>query len=475
MLVPPLQKMIIIPPRVPCTFAARAGCLGAIARDRRSAARPSATRTISATFSAYALAHQEHDLPAHEEELPWRVTGTNFLFARALGGTKERQEMSSGSLGTCCRCLGCRLMPLLVLVFAVFIGWLQRFPIPEGAAIAILFPTLKGQLPWHMFGQGYVSTPPVPAEHAVAPRPAGESFVTLPGAHRMPQNGLGMCCRASAYDPESVYNTVLWYLVQGGRHIDTAHVYTNHQAIGEAIREAGRRGISREEIFVTTKLWPGHFGFEKPQQVVPTYLDELGLDYVDLVLLHMAAPLPYMLNNECIASGWDNKRCRQETWRAMSLLRDSGVTRNVGVSNFNIQQMKQMMELELAPIAVNQFQYNPWAPKWQHDVFRFCEAEKVAVTAYQSFGGAFAKSTALTAHKIQSVAAKHNKTVAQVLLRWGMEKGAIIIPGTGNPVHQKENLDVYGFALDASDMELIKECSEDEGAKDFFYLNPDET
>jgi aryl-alcohol dehydrogenase-like predicted oxidoreductase len=85
------------------------------------------------------------------------------------------------------------------------------------------------------------------------------------------------------------------------------------------------------------------------------------------------------------------------------------------------------------------------------------------------------ESTALIAHKFQSVAAKHNKTVAQVLLRWGMEKGAIIIPGTGNPVHQKENLDVYGFALDASDMELIKECSEDEGAKHFFYLNPDES
>ncbi len=378
-------------------------------------------------------------------------------------------------LSSCFRFIGCRAVPLLVLLLAVFVGWLQQFDIPEGAVFEIIFTLQKGQLPYHVFGQGFVSTPSVPPEMLPSAPPADASFVTLPGGAKFPQNGIGMCCRSSAYDPESVYNTVLWYLMEGGRHIDGAHVYTNHRAIGRAIKEAIRRGIRREEIFVTTKLWPGHFGYDKPLAVAPTYLEELGLDYVDMILMHAPSTFPYMLTSECSVKGWSAKECRQKTWAALTKLRENGITKNVGVSNFNIPQLQMLMDLKLAPIATNQFQYNPWAPDWQHEVFAFCQKNNIAVTAYQSFGGAFSKSTALTEKKIRSVAEKHGKSVPQVLLRWGIEKGAVVIPGTGNPKHIRSNLEVYSFSLDEDDIALIDECGDDPGAKKFMYFKMDDS
>jgi diketogulonate reductase-like aldo/keto reductase len=378
-------------------------------------------------------------------------------------------------LSSCGSFICWRFVPLLVLFLAIFVGWLQQFDIPEGAVFEIIFTLQNGQLPYHMFGQGYVSTEAVPDDMTPLPRPVGESFLTLPGGATFPQNGIGMCCRSSAYDPESVYNTVLWYLLQGGRHIDGAHLYTNHRAIGRAIKEAMRRGIKREDIFVTTKLWPSHFGYDKPLEVAPTFLEELGLDYVDMILLHFPTPLPYMLNGECRKKGWSTKECRQRTWEAMSKLREDGITRNVGVSNFNIPQMQMLMDLKLAPIATNQFQYNPWAPDWQHEVFAFCQEKGIAVTAYAPMGGAFMKGTVYTEQRIRSVAAKHNKSVPQVMLRWAIQKGAVVIPGTGNPGHMRSNLEAYSFQLDEEDMATIHESGNDPGAKKFMYFKMDDS
>ena len=113
-------------------------------------------------------------------------------------------------------------------------------------------------------------------------RPDNEMFLDLPGGFKMPQEGLGMCCRATAYDDVLVYRSVLWYLLLGGRHIDGAHLYLNHKAIGEALAEAIRRGVKREEIFVTTKIFPTQFGYESSLEMVNKYVEELGLDYIDL-------------------------------------------------------------------------------------------------------------------------------------------------------------------------------------------------
>merc|ERR1719443_1391981 len=111
-------------------------------------------------------------------------------------------------------------------------------------------------------------------------------FFDLPGGDRMPANGLGMCCRPTAYDPVSVHRTVLWYLLQGGRHIDTASVYMNHEAVGQGIKDAMARGVPRKEIFLVTKVFPDHFGYQESIQRTEEMVKELGADYIDLVLIH---------------------------------------------------------------------------------------------------------------------------------------------------------------------------------------------
>ena len=206
--------------------------------------------------------------------------------------------------GTSLKWVATRLVPLFVLAVALFFGWLNTFPIPEGTLFTIIFPVAKGYFPPVLSG-GFKESPVPPLDvpdHGTDIRMESYSgaFVRLPGAdadnveHQqlradwmMPQQGIGMCCRYTAYDPESVRRTILWYLLLGGRHIDTADLYQNHQWIGEALQIAiNKWKIPREEIWVTTKLWPSHYGYNTTTKAIPRILRELQLDYVDLLLMH---------------------------------------------------------------------------------------------------------------------------------------------------------------------------------------------
>ncbi|KAJ1469436.1 NADP-dependent oxidoreductase domain-containing protein [Baffinella frigidus] len=172
------------------------------------------------------------------------------------------------------RLLFCRLLPVLVLLLAVLVGYIAQSPIPMGTLFWLLHQPML---------LTFTATPPVPADMRPLPRPEGEVFRPLIGSgDEMPAAGLGTCCRATAYHDDSVYNTVLWYLLQGGRHIDTAQLYLNHRPIGRAIKEAMQRGVSRDEIFVTTKIEAGSFGTNNAKAWVPQMLEELQLDHVDL-------------------------------------------------------------------------------------------------------------------------------------------------------------------------------------------------
>lgn len=249
-----------------------------------------------------------------------------------------------------------RILPALIIVVAIVIGWFASHDLPLGVFFATVIPISQGKLPPPLFGHGLMKgTPPVPDDMRPAPRPEKELFLNLPSGDRMPQNGIGMCCRYSAYDDELVYRTILWYLLQGGRHIDGAHLYLNHAAIGRGIREAIRRGVDRSEIFVTTKIFPYHFGYEATKKIVPTYLEELGLEYIDLLLMHFPAPFPVIVSNDCTKRGISPGDCRKETFKALSELSKSGILRNVGVSNFAVKHLEELNEMEGAvPIANNQ-------------------------------------------------------------------------------------------------------------------------
>jgi diketogulonate reductase-like aldo/keto reductase len=239
------------------------------------------------------------------------------------------------------------------------------------------------------------------------------------------------------------------------------------------MQQAMERGIPRDEIFVTTKLWPRMFGYDTAKRLVPTFLQELNVTYVDLLLMH--APANLLLpgkSAECREKKLTHRQCRQETWRALSELRDEGLLKNIGVSNYAKHHLQELQELDLAPIAVNQISYNPWAPDYQVETFEYCQSQGIAITAYASLGGFLQKSQAESTRVITELSERYNVTPAQIMLRWAIQMGAAVIPGTGNPKHMRENLAVYDFEISDADMARIADLRKDEEAKKFFYMKP---
>jgi len=356
-----------------------------------------------------------------------------------------------------------RVIPTIITIVAVFIGWLSSHELPLGVFFATIIPIAKGFLPPTIVGHGKMSgTPEVPTDLLPQSRPETELFLELPGGYQMPMNGLGMCCRPSAYDDVLVYRTILWYLLLGGRHIDGAHLYLNHKAIGRGIEEAIRRGVDRNEIFVTTKIFPTQFGYQSTLDNILTYLQDLGLEYVDLVLLHFpSAPTSFLLSSDCKQDG--PSLCRRQTWKALSELRQQGKIRNAGVSNF---AKKHLVDLEVdelegvasAPVANNQIQFNPFEPEHVMETVEYCSQHNITITAYSPLGGLMDREKAFANELLSKISVLYQKTTSQIMLRWAIQRGFAVIPGTGNPNHQKENLHgVYEFELSDNDMNLINE------------------
>lgn len=278
-----------------------------------------------------------------------------------------------------------KILPSIVVAISGAIGWIASHEFPLGVTFATFVPLTKGILPPSIVGHGKMTgTPPVPDDLLPQPRPKDEMFLDLPGGDKFPQQGLGMCCRATAYDDVLVYRSVLWYLLLGGRHIDGAHLYLNHDAIGKAISEAIRRGVPREEIFLTTKIFPTHFGYESAKANVQRYLQELGVDYIDMVLLHFPDSPP-LFSSPCKKEGKNPTQCREDTWRALSELRETGVIRNVGVSNFSLKHLQELQGVG-APIANNQIQYHPFEPDHVVETVEYCQKNGITVTAYSPLG-----------------------------------------------------------------------------------------
>jgi diketogulonate reductase-like aldo/keto reductase len=378
-----------------------------------------------------------------------------------------------------------RVVTVVILFIAISIGWLAQHELPAGLFFATIIPLLKGIMPPEVVGHGHmVGTPVVLNDMQAAPRPTNEMFLDLPGGYSMPANGLGMCCRPTAYDHVLVRRTVLWYLLLGGRHIDGAHLYLNHEAIGLGIQDAMARGVPRSEIFVTTKIFPSHFGHEKTLATLPTFLGELGLDYIDLVLMHApSTPSSVLMPNECTRAGRDAPTCRQDTWKALSELRASGKVRNVGVSNFGVSQMEDIIRLaepneisspgSWAPIANNQIQFSPFAPAAVQETVAYCQAHNITITAYSPLGGLTDFDRADADQALQTIANAHNGvTVQQVMLRWILQQtNMAVIPGTGNPEHMRQNLAIYDFTLTDDEMKVIDGLKYQAEAEKFMYMD----
>jgi diketogulonate reductase-like aldo/keto reductase len=352
------------------------------------------------------------------------------------------------------------VLPSFVLSIAVLLGWLNyRTVAPEAKFFATVIPLMGKIMPPLIVGHGKMKgTPPVPDDLLPVPRPEQETMVELVDGYQMPQIGIGMCCRPTAYDDVLAERSILWFLLQGGRLIDGAHLYLNHEAIGKGIKAAEKRGVTRDEIFLTTKLWPAYYGYNTTLETVPKWLDELQVTYIDLVLMHAPARFPgfSFVSQECSKLKLSQKQCREETWKALSELKAQGILRSVGVSNFNVKHMTELQSLDgVSPIAVNQFQFGPWSPESSFQAFEHCRNTNIVVTAYNSLGSYTHKDITHDFEVLQELAKKHNKSVAQILLRWAIQLDAVVIPGTGSPKHMEDNLEVYNFKLSSEDMAAV--------------------
>jgi methylglyoxal/glyoxal reductase len=254
------------------------------------------------------------------------------------------------------------------------------------------------------------------------------STTTLNNGVKMPWLGFGVF---KVQEGEEVVNAVKTALEVGYRSIDTAAIYRNEEGVGQAIVESN---VPREELFVTTKVWNGDQGYEATLAAFETSLNKLGLDYLDLYLIHWPVP---------------SKGLYIETWKALEKLYKDGRVRAIGVSNFNVNHLEDLLaNCEIKPM-VNQVEYHPvFNQKELHD---FCKKNEIQLEAWSPLmqGGL------LNDPVLVEIANKYNKSTAQVILRWDIQTGVVTIPKSIKPHRIADNADIFDFELTLEDLKQI--------------------
>ncbi|MFF7673952.1 aldo/keto reductase [Actinacidiphila glaucinigra] len=252
--------------------------------------------------------------------------------------------------------------------------------------------------------------------------------ITLNNGVTMPQLGFGVW---QVPDDEAA-TAVATALEAGYRSIDTAALYRNEQGTGRAIAASG---IPREELFVTTKLWNTDQGHDNALRAFDASLGKLGLEYVDLYLIHWPAPA---------------RGLYLETWRALEKIQADGRARAIGVSNFPVDLLRHLLdEGGVAPV-LNQVELHPHLP--QTELRAFHAGHGIATEAWSPLGQG---RGLLDEPALAAIAAKHGRTPAQVVLRWHLQIGNVVIPKSVTPSRIRENIDVFGFDLDGEDLAAI--------------------
>jgi 2,5-diketo-D-gluconate reductase A len=252
--------------------------------------------------------------------------------------------------------------------------------------------------------------------------------ITLNDGTEIPQFGLGVF----KIPPDQTVEAVHQAFAAGYRHIDTAEMYGNERQVGQAIADSD---LQREQVFVTTKLDNNSHGYDTAIRSFEKSLEELGLDHVDLFLIHW--PLPA-------------KDRYVETWKAFEALHSDGRARAIGVSNFQIEHLERLRQKTDTVPAVNQVELHPYLG--QSELLSYHRQNGIATEAWAPLarGGSL-----LDDPKIRSVAHKHAKSSAQVVLRWHIQRGNIVFPKSATKARIRENIDVFDFELSADDTQLI--------------------
>ncbi|XP_027843070.2 uncharacterized protein LOC114124093 [Aphis gossypii] len=262
-----------------------------------------------------------------------------------------------------------------------------------------------------------------------------------------------------------IYNAVKSAIDIGYRHFDCAAFYNNESSIGKAIAEKIKEGvIKREEIYITSKLWNNKHKPNEVEGALKNSLKLLGLDYLDLYLIHWpvaTTEYPTVLDSEGRYIGTDDSYL--DTWKAMEQCAQLGLTKSIGISNFNIKQVKDILKIATIKPAVNQVENHPYLT--QNKLKEVCESNGILLTAYGPLGspyrGANSKGLVLLDEPIvKQIADKHKKTNAQVLLRFQVQRGVIVIPKSSNLERQKENFDIWNFEISKEDMDLLQSLNQ---------------
>lgn len=247
--------------------------------------------------------------------------------------------------------------------------------------------------------------------------------VKLNSGYNMPLNGIGTFLISG----DTCFNSVLSALNNGVRLIDTASLYRNEEEVGKAIKASG---IDRKDIFITTKLYMNQYN--NPEKAIDEALKKLGVEYIDLLLLHHPG------NNDLKA------------YKAMEKAVKDGKIRSIGLSNWYIDELKKFLpQISIMP-AVIQNEIHPYYQDTK--VVEYIQSLGIVMEGWYPLGGKGYQNELLNDKVLKNIAAKYNKSVAQVILRWNLQKGVVVIPGSTNPSHIKENTEIYDFQLTENDM-----------------------
>jgi diketogulonate reductase-like aldo/keto reductase len=269
------------------------------------------------------------------------------------------------------------------------------------------------------------------------------SKITLNNGVEIPVIGFGVFRIPDGVEVEGAVKTAL---DAGYRLIDTAMIYKNEEGTGKAIRESG---IAREEIFVTTKLWNTDQGYDSALSAIDASLARLGMSYVDLYLVHWPSASEDMLPDGTTFVSLDK---RKDTWRAMEEILRSGKARAIGVSNYMRNHLEEMSAYATVMPMVNQIELHPYL--YKRDLLEYCKEHNIVVEAHSPLAPvADVKSTGHDA--IDAIATKYGKSSSQVLIRWSLQHGLIPLPKSIRPERIIENIEVFDFEIDATDMDVL--------------------
>jgi len=258
-----------------------------------------------------------------------------------------------------------------------------------------------------------------------------EPVVKLNNGVMIPRLGLGVY----QSPPGQVTQKAVQYALKTGyRHIDTARIYNNESDVGSALRNSG---VKREDVFITTKLWNSDQGYETALKACDASLKRLGLKYLDLYLIH-----------------WPVQETRDKSWKALVQLLKDGKCRSIGVSNYTIQHLTELLEQSDIVPMVNQVEFSPFL--YQKQLLEYCEKNKIQLEAYSPL----TQGEKLNHPKIQQIAKKHDKTPAQVLIRWSLQHNLVTIPKSVREQRIKENGQVFDYNLTTEDMRILDSLDE---------------